>query len=46
VALVHRPEYDAWSLPKGKLRSVWALFFSGGRLAAADYYPALTSPRP
>jgi 8-oxo-dGTP diphosphatase len=26
--------------------SVWALFFSGGRLAAADYYPALTSPRP
>jgi hypothetical protein len=26
--------------------SVWALFFSGGRLAAADYYPALTSPLP
>ncbi len=26
--------------------SVWALFFSGGKLAAADYYPALTSPRP
>ena len=26
--------------------SVWALFFSGGQLAAADYYPALTSPRP
>jgi 8-oxo-(d)GTP phosphatase len=26
--------------------SVWALFFSDGRLAAADYYPALTSPRP
>jgi 8-oxo-(d)GTP phosphatase len=26
--------------------SVWALFFSGGRLAAADYYPSLTSPRP
>jgi 8-oxo-(d)GTP phosphatase len=26
--------------------SVWALFFSGGRLAAADYYSALTSPRP
>jgi len=26
--------------------SVWALFFSGARLAAADYYPALTSPRP
>jgi 8-oxo-(d)GTP phosphatase len=25
--------------------SMWALFFSGGRLAAADYYPALTSPR-
>ena len=26
--------------------SVWALFFCGGRLAAADYYPDLTSPRP
>jgi hypothetical protein len=26
--------------------SVWALFFSGGQLAAADYYPALTSPLP
>ena len=26
--------------------SMWALFFSSGRLAAADYYPALTSPRP
>lgn len=26
--------------------SVWVLFFSGGQLAAADYYPALTSPRP
>ena len=26
--------------------SVWALFFSGGQLAAADYYPDLTSPRP
>jgi len=26
--------------------SVWALFFSGGRLAAADYYPDLTSPLP
>ena len=26
--------------------SVWALFFSGGQLAAADYYPALASPRP
>jgi len=26
--------------------SVWALFFSGGRLAAADYYPSLTGPRP
>jgi len=26
--------------------SVWALFFSGGRLAAADYYPAFTSPLP
>jgi len=26
--------------------SVWALFFSGGRLTAADYYPALTNPGP
>jgi len=26
--------------------SVWALFFSGGRLAAADYYPSLASPGP
>jgi len=26
--------------------SAWALFFSDGRLAAADYYPAFTSPRP
>lgn len=26
--------------------SVWALFFCGGQLAAADYYPALASPRP
>ena len=26
--------------------SAWALFFSGGRLSAADYYPALTSPHP
>jgi hypothetical protein len=26
--------------------SVWALFFSGGPLAAADYYPALAIPRP
>ena len=26
--------------------SVWALFFSGGQLAAADYYPAVTSPQP
>jgi len=25
---------------------VWALFFSDGRLAAADYYPTLTSPWP
>jgi len=24
--------------------SVWALFFSGRRLAAADYYPAMTGP--
>ncbi len=28
-----------------KKGSVWALFFSGGQLAAADYYPVLTSPR-
>jgi 8-oxo-(d)GTP phosphatase len=26
--------------------SVWALFFSCGQLAGADYYPALTSPWP
>jgi 8-oxo-(d)GTP phosphatase len=26
--------------------SVWALFFSSGQLAAADYYPALTGPAP
>jgi 8-oxo-(d)GTP phosphatase len=26
--------------------SVWALFIAGGRLVAADYYPALTGPRP
>ena len=26
--------------------SVWALFFCDGQLAAADYYPDLTSPRP
>ena len=26
--------------------SVWALFFAGGRLAAADYYPDLASPGP
>ncbi|MGH3418709.1 MAG: hypothetical protein ACRDOD_03810 [Streptosporangiaceae bacterium] len=26
--------------------SAWALFFAGGELATADYYPALTSPRP
>jgi 8-oxo-(d)GTP phosphatase len=25
--------------------SVWALFFCGGQLATADYYPALASPR-
>jgi 8-oxo-dGTP pyrophosphatase MutT (NUDIX family) len=29
-----------------KKGSVWALFFSRSRLAAADYYPALTSPQP
>jgi hypothetical protein len=26
--------------------SVWALFFCGGQLTAADYYPDLASPRP
>ncbi|MGH3258246.1 MAG: bifunctional NUDIX hydrolase/histidine phosphatase family protein [Streptosporangiaceae bacterium] len=31
---------------QAKKGSVWALFFSSGRLAAADYYPDLTSPRP
>jgi hypothetical protein len=30
---------------RAKKGSVWALFFSGGQLAAADYYPALTGPR-
>jgi len=29
-----------------KTGSVWALFFSGGLLATADYYPSLASPRP
>jgi len=29
-----------------KKGSVWALFFSGGLLATADYYPSLASPRP
>jgi 8-oxo-dGTP diphosphatase len=28
-----------------KKGSVWALFFSAAQLGAADYYPALTSPR-
>jgi 8-oxo-(d)GTP phosphatase len=28
-----------------KKGSAWALFFYGGQLAAADYYPALTGPR-
>jgi hypothetical protein len=30
---------------RAKKGSAWALFFSGDRLAAADYYPALTGPR-
>jgi len=30
--------------PVGK-DSIWALFFSGGQLAAADYYPPPVSPR-
>jgi hypothetical protein len=29
---------------RAKKGSVWALFLAGGRLAAADYYPALASP--
>lgn len=40
---------DEGSLALGDVRarkgSAWALFFSAGQLAAADYYPALTSPR-
>jgi len=31
---------------RAKKGSAWALFFSGGRLSAADCYPALTSPHP
>jgi 8-oxo-(d)GTP phosphatase len=31
---------------RAKKGSAWALFFSGGRLSAADYYPAFTSPHP
>jgi 8-oxo-(d)GTP phosphatase len=41
---------DDAGLALGEFRTdqgnVWALFFCGGRLAAADYYPDLTSPRP
>jgi len=29
---------------QAKKGSVWALFFSGGRLSIADYYPALADP--
>ena len=29
-----------------KKGSLWALFFTGGQLAAADYYPDLSSPLP
>lgn len=39
---------DEGSLALGEVRaragSAWALFFSEGRLTAADYYPVLTSP--
>jgi hypothetical protein len=29
-----------------KKGSLWALFFAGGQLAAADYYPDLSGPLP
>ena len=45
AALAEEGGLDVREYPAVK-GSVWALFFSGGRLAAADYYPALTSPRP
>jgi len=45
AALAEDAGLDVGDYPAVK-GSVWALFFSGGRLAAADYYPALTSPRP
>jgi hypothetical protein len=31
---------------RAKKGSAWALFFSGGRLSAADYYPAPHQPAP
>lgn len=45
ATLAEDAELDVREYPAVK-GSVWALFFSGGRLAAADYYPALTSPLP
>jgi broad specificity phosphatase PhoE len=45
TALAEEAGLDVRAYPAVK-GSVWALFFSGGRLAAADYYAALTSPRP
>jgi 8-oxo-(d)GTP phosphatase len=45
AALAEAAGLDVREYPAVK-GSVWALFFSGGRLAAADYYPALTSPLP
>ncbi len=45
VTLAEEAGLDMREYPAVK-GSVWALFFSAGRLAAADYYPALTSPRP
>jgi 8-oxo-dGTP diphosphatase len=45
VALAEDSGLDVREYPAVK-GSVWALFFSGRRLAAADYYSALTSPGP
>lgn len=43
VSLAEDAGLDVREYPAVK-GSVWALFFAGGRLAGADYYPALTSP--
>ncbi len=45
ATLAEEADLDMREYPAVK-GSVWALFFSGGRLAAADYYQALTGPRP